>query len=50
MEITVYRVIEAIITLSDSGKVEHVEMDFDASLEYQGYAADVTYKIQYRFA
>ena len=42
--------VEVIVTLNDSGSIDQIEMNFDASVEYQGYDADVTYKIQYTFS
>ena len=41
--------VEVIATLNDSGSINQIVMNFDASVEYQGYDADVTYKIQYTF-
>ena len=42
--------VEVIATLNDSGSIDQIEMNFDASVEYQGYDADVTYKVQYTFS
>lgn len=42
--------VEVIATLNDSGSIDQIEMNFDASVEYQGYDANVTYKIQYTFS
>ena len=44
-----YEDVEVIATLSDTGSIEQVVMNFDAAMEFQGYDADVTYKIQYAF-
>ena len=44
-----YEDMEVIVTLGDSGKVDQIVMNFDAFVEYQGYDADVTYRIQYSF-
>lgn len=41
--------VEVIATLNDSGSINQIVMNFDASVKYQGYDADVTYKIQYTF-
>ena len=41
--------VEVIATLNDSGSINQIVMNFDASVKYQGYGADVTYKIQYTF-
>lgn len=41
--------IEMIVTLTDEGTIDQVEMNFDASIEYQGYDADATYKLTYAF-
>ena len=41
--------VEVIATLNDSGSIDQIVMNFDASIKYQGYVADVTYKIQYTF-
>ena len=41
--------VEVIATLNDSGSINQIIMNFDASVKYQGYDADVTYKIQYTF-
>lgn len=41
--------VEVIVTLNDSGSIQQIVMNFDASVKYQGYDADVTYKIQYIF-
>lgn len=42
--------VEVIATLNDSGSIDQIEMNFNASVEYQGYDADVTYRIQYTFS
>lgn len=42
--------VEVIATLNDSGRIDQIELNFDAFVEYQGYDADVTYKIQYMFS
>ena len=39
--------VEVIATLNDSGSINQIVMNFDASVKYQGYDTDVTYKIQY---
>ena len=41
--------IEMIVTLTDEGRIDQVEMNFDASVEYMGYDADATYKLTYAF-
>ena len=41
--------VEMIVTLTDDGAVDNVEMNFDASIEYQGYDADAAYRITYTF-
>lgn len=41
--------VEVIATLNDSGSINQIVMNFDASVKYQGYDTDVTYKIQYTF-
>jgi len=41
--------VEVIVILNDSSGIDKIQMNFDASVEYQGYDADVTYKIQYTF-
>ena len=41
--------VEVIATLNDSGGINQIEMNFDATVKYQGYDADVTYKIHYIF-
>lgn len=45
-----YGDVEVIVTLHDSGSINQIVMNFDASVEYQGYDADVTYKIRYSFS
>lgn len=42
--------VEVIATLNDSGSISQIVMNFDASVKYQGYDADVTYKIRYTFS
>lgn len=42
--------VQVIATLNDSGSIDQIEMNFDASVKYQGYDADMTYKIQYAFS
>lgn len=37
------------VTLNDEGGIEIITINFDASLVYQGYNADVTYFLQYEF-
>lgn len=49
MEDLQYNDITVDVTLRDTGTVEKVIMNFDASLVYQGYDADVTYLLQYEF-
>lgn len=44
-----YGDVEVMVTLNDSGSINQIVMNFDASVKYQGYDADVTYKIQYAF-
>lgn len=41
--------IEMIVRLSDDGKIDQVEMNFDASIKYMGYNAEVTYNLTYAF-
>ena len=41
--------IELIASLTDAGAIDQIEMNFDASLEYQGYDADASYKVTYTF-
>ncbi|CVI73955.1 Bacillolysin precursor [Eubacteriaceae bacterium CHKCI004] len=45
-----YGDVDVAVTLDNSGTVDQIVMNFDASVTYQGYDADVTYKIQYTFA
>ena len=42
--------VEVTVTLSDSGCIHQLLMNFDASVKYQGYDADVAYKVQYNFS
>lgn len=42
--------VEVIATLNDSGSIDQIVMNFDASVKYQGYDTDVTYKIWYTFS
>ena len=44
-----YGDVEVLVTLSDSGRVNQITMNFDASVEYQGYDANMTYNMQYTF-
>lgn len=44
-----YGDVEVIVTLRDSGSIDQIVMNFDASAEYQGYDADAMYRIQYTF-
>ena len=41
--------IEMIVTLTDEGTIDQVEMNFDASIKYMGYDADAAYKLTYSF-
>ena len=41
--------VEVVATLNESGSIQQIVMNFDASVKYQGYDADVTYRIQYVF-
>lgn len=41
--------IEMIVTLTDEGTIDQVEMNFDASIKYMGYDADAAYKLMYSF-
>lgn len=41
--------IEMIVTLTDEGTIDQVEMNFDASIKYMGYNADAAYKLMYSF-
>ncbi len=41
--------IEMIVTLTEEGTIDQVEMNFDASIEYMGYDADAAYKLTYSF-
>lgn len=42
--------VEVIATLNNSGGIQQIVMNFDASVNYQGYNADVTYMVQYVFS
>lgn len=45
-----YEDVDVTVTISNEGKIDNIVMEFHASLEYQGYDADVDYNIDYRFA
>lgn len=45
-----YGDVDVTITISNDGKIDNIIMAFHASLEYQGYDADVDYNIDYRFS
>lgn len=45
-----YGDVDVIVLLSDDNKIDNVIMVFHASLQYQGYDADVDYDIEYRFS
>lgn len=45
-----YGDVDVIVTISNDGKIDNIIMAFHASLEYQGYDADVDYNIDYRFS
>lgn len=45
-----YGDIDVVVTLADSGNINEIVMNFDASMKYQEYDADVTYSIQYIFS
>lgn len=45
-----YGDVDVTVTFSDDGKIDNIAMVFHASLEYQGYDADVDYNIDYRFS
>lgn len=45
-----YGDVDVTVTISDDGKIDNIVMVFHASLEYQGYDADVDYNINYRFS
>ena len=45
-----YGDVDVTVTISNEGKIDNIVMIFHASLEYQGYDADVDYNIDYRFS
>lgn len=45
-----YGDVNVTVTISNEGKIDNIVMVFHASLEYQGYNADVDYNIDYRFS
>lgn len=45
-----YGDVDVTVTISNEGKIDNIIMVFHASLEYQGYDADVDYNIDYRFS
>lgn len=45
-----YGDVDVTVTISNESKIDNIVMAFHASLEYQGYDADVDYNIDYRFS
>lgn len=45
-----YGDVDVTVIISNEGKIDNIVMAFHASLEYQGYDADVDYNIDYRFS
>lgn len=45
-----YGDIDVIVFLDENENIEEIDMSFSASMEYQGYDADVDYEIQYNFS
>lgn len=45
-----YGDVDVAVTISDEGTIDAITMTFRASLQYQGYDADMDYDIAYRFS